>query len=298
MVPGLAEGLSTASITGTIAGLRRAYLDVDRARQSGADEAGTSALWGKAYLQLGEPYLAATYLQRAVGLQPKLADAHSYLALALLDLGDEASALEHLNRAVALSPQRPLPHHALVQLYTRRQDWNRVMQELGTLKKLEPDGVQMHVQLAGYYSQRSAYDLAEEEYTAAVNGQRAEGDKSGDLDASLALSRFYTDLRGLGCEKGLPAAQESLKRHPGDPASLDAVGWALVQCEKPGEAVQALETATNTAPAVARFHYHLAKAYARLARTKDARDQYTRAIDLDPGGFWERLARADIVKLP
>jgi tetratricopeptide (TPR) repeat protein len=296
-VPGLREGLSLEVITGTIAGLRRAYLDLDRARKSGADEAGMAALWGRAYLQLGEPYLARTYLERAATLEPRLADAHSYLALVLLDLGDDTSALDHLSKAVALSPGRPLPHHALAQLYVRRQDWDHAAQELSTLKKLEPDSVQTHIQLADFYSQRSAYDAAEEEYAVAVERQRAESGGSSDLDAALALSRFYTDLRGQGCEKGLPAAQESLKRHPGDPASLDAVGWSLVQCGKPADALQALESAVQAAPAVARFRYHLAKAYTRLARANDARDQYTRAMDLDPGGPWERLARAEVVKL-
>jgi tetratricopeptide (TPR) repeat protein len=296
-VPGLREGLSLEAITGTVAGLRRAYLDVDRARTSGADEAGVAALWGRAYLQLGEPYLAKTYLERAVMLQPRLADAHSYLALVLLDLGDGTGALDQLGKAVALSPGRPLPHHALAQLYVRRQDWDHAAQELSTLKKLEPDSVQTHIQLADYYNQRSAYDAAEEEYTAAVERQRADSSGSSDLDAALALSRFYTDLRGQGCEKGLPAARESLKRHPGDPASLDAVGWSLVQCGKPADALQALESAVQAAPGVARFRYHLAKAYARLARADDARDQYTRVIDLDPGGPWERLARAEVVKL-
>jgi tetratricopeptide (TPR) repeat protein len=296
-VPGLGEGLSMDVITGTIAGLRQAYLDVDRARRSGVDDAGIAALWGRTYLQLAQPYLAKTYLQRAVQLQPQLADAHAYLALALIDTGDAASALDHLDKAVALSPQRPLAHHALAQLYTRRQDWPQAARELATLKKLEPDGVQTHIQMADYYSLRGAYDLAEAEYVAAVDSQRATGNQSGGLDASLALSRFYTDLRGLGCQKGLAPAQESLKSHPGDPSSLDAVGWALVQCGKPNDAVHALESATASAPAVPRFHYHLAKAYAGLSRTADARAQYTRVMDLDPTGPWERLAKAEVAKL-
>ena len=256
-----------------------------------------AARWGTSFLQQGETVLAKNALQRAVSLQPNLADAHSYLALALMDTGDDAGALSHLQKAVELAPQRPLPHQVLAQLYMARQDWNHTLQELALLKKLDPDSVQVHLQLASYYAQRSAYDLAEDEYIAAAQKQSAEKPDANEIDASLALSRFYTDLRGLGCEKGLPAARESLARHPGDPASLDAVGWATLQCGKPANALPSLESAVKAAPDIARFRYHLARAYALLGRANDARIQYNKVSDYDPGGPWARLAKAELVNL-
>jgi tetratricopeptide (TPR) repeat protein len=261
------------------------------------DDAGMAALWGRAFLQQGEPYLARRYLERAVAAGPELSDAHSYLALALLEGGEVEDALSHLKRAAELAPQRPLPHHLLARISVQLRDWDRALAELAVLKRLEPGGVQTHLQLAEYYLARGAYDAAEEEYIAAMEKQRLEtgGVESGD--AALALARFYTDHRGQGCENGLPAAHESLARHQGEPASLDAVGWALVLCGKPEEALSSLESAVDAAPDVARFRYHLGRAYAVLERTGDAREQFTRAIDLDPGGRWESEARAAIAAI-
>ncbi len=304
-VPGLREGLDMEVITSTVAGLKSTFIAMDKARKGGASQASISALWGRAFLQQGEPYLAKTYLQRAVEAQPGLADAHSFLALALTATGDAAGALNQLKIAVDLVPQRPLPHYALAGLYIQKEDWDHVSKELSALKKLEPDTPQFHIQLGEYYSQRGAYDAAEEEYIAAMNKQASSsnnstptsGPASSILEAALALSRFYTDVRGMGCEKGLPAARISLNRNPGDPSSYDAVGWSLVQCDKPDEALSSLEHATKAIPDSPRFHFHLGKAYALLGRQADARSEYNKVIDLDPGGLWERQAVAALPKL-
>jgi tetratricopeptide (TPR) repeat protein len=61
---------------------------------------------------------------------------------------------------------------------------------------------------------------------------------------------------------------------------------------------QLLEKAVQRAPDVARYRYHLGKAYANLGRSEDARDQYTRVLDLDPGGPWEQQVRAELPTLP
>jgi len=105
-------------------------------------------------------------------------------------------------------------------------------------------------------------------------------------------------VRGFGCEKGLPAARASLALHPDDPASFDAVGWALMLCNQPRDALRGLEGAVRAAPNVPRYHLHLAKAYKALGRYADAREQYNRVLDLDPGGPLERLALDDLVRLP
>ncbi len=297
-LPGLREGLSPEAITTTIAGLNRAFVDADTVRRGRATQGELAALWGRAFLQQDEPYLARTQLEKSVASEPGLADAHSYLALAYLNTGDEQRALSQLKSAVDIAPSRPLPHHVLSTLYVRAQDWNNAAKELSTLKKLEPDSVQLLVQLGEYYAVRGAYDAAEDAYISAVDKQRGTALSPGGLDAALTLSRFYTDVRGSGCENGLPAARESLQNNPGDPASLDAVGWSLVQCAKPVEALSTLEHAVSAASHVPRYRYHLGRAYALLSRVSDARAQFSRVLDLDPAGPWERDSLSAIAALP
>jgi tetratricopeptide (TPR) repeat protein len=75
------------------------------------------------------------------------------------------------------------------------------------------------------------------------------------------------------------------------------VGWGLMLCRKPQEAVGVLERAVENAPRSARYRYHLARAFSDLGRREEALHQLTRVSDLDPGGPWERLAIAERVRV-
>ena len=58
------------------------------------------------------------------------------------------------------------------------------------------------------------------------------------------------------------------------------------------------QAAVSVAPDVPRYRFHLARAYRQLGRYPEAREQYARLQDLDPGGPFERLATRDLVALP
>ncbi len=302
-VPGLREGLSEEQIARMSAELRNAHEQEAEARSEGAGEVAIADTWGTHYLQQGETRLAIQYLERALSLRPDSPATHARMGAALVQAGDEAGALDHLERSVRLDGQQPLARYVLAQVYIGKGDWDRANAELIVLRGIDPVSVDLQLQLAEYYRLRGQYDEAEGAYVEAATLQRAglrlgQDGNEGGVDAMLALARFYTDVRGYGCEKGLPAAQQSLAFHPDEPASLDAVGWATLLCEKPGEALAFLEKAVEQAPQAPRYRYHLAKAYMQLGRIADARDQYTWMRDLDPGGSWEQLAVSEMVSLP
>lgn len=296
-VPGLREGLSPGAVERLLNDMTSAHSQADQARAAGIDNTALISLWGSAFLQQQEPLLAKRYLEEVVSKLPHSSDAHARIGLALLAGGDPDAALPYLLKATELDPQNALPRHALASIYMAREDWERAAVELRTLRRLEPDAIAPRLEVAQYFQLVGRYEDAEANLREAAQVQRTLGLKPGDVDASLALTRFYTDLYRMGCERGLPAAQDSLALHPGDPNSLDAVGWSLVLCGDITSALPALEEAVSKSPEVPRFRYHLAKAYLLAGRTEDARKEYTRVLDLDPGGIWERLARNDMLQL-
>jgi Tfp pilus assembly protein PilF len=297
-VPGLAEGLDHSEAEQIIADLRTAQTEADKALSNKAGQAEIDTLWGGSYLQQGENSLAREYLERALIAQPDYEPAHARLALALLNLGDEDGASRQMDTAVRLDPNDPLPHHLLARYYVQRSDWNHALEQLTILRRLEPNGVEVYLQWGEYYRLLGEYDKAETEYIDAANLQISGVAAPSGTNAPLVLSRFYTDVRGFGCEKGLPAARQTLALHPDDPASFDAVSWALVLCGQPRDALSGLEQAVRNAPDVPRYRLHLAKLYGTLGRYSDAREQYTWVLDLDPGGPLERLALDDLVAVP
>jgi tetratricopeptide (TPR) repeat protein len=297
-VPGLSEGLPGEQAESVRRALSAALSQAERAVAGGASKAALDTLWGAAYLQQGEIALARVRLSGAMVLDPGYAPAHSQMALLLLTTGDRDGALQRLDTAVRLDPDDPLPHDVLARLHMGAGDWQAAEAELKRLQSLQPGAVEPHMRWAEYYRLRGEYALTEDAYIEASNLQIAGADAAPGTDASLSLALFYTDVRGYGCERGLPAAQRSLELHPGKAASLDAVGWALMLCGRPADALLYLEGAVKTAPNVPRYRFHLARAYRDLGRTAGAREQYLRVVDLDPGGPLERLATGEMIALP
>jgi tetratricopeptide (TPR) repeat protein len=297
-VPGLSEGLSGDEMAQILGQLRQAQVAAGQAAQRGESKAAIDTIWGGSYLQQGENTLALDSLQSALARNADYEPAHARLALALLNLGEDDAASTQTETAIKLDASDPLPHHVLANLYIQRAQWDQAQHELTILQRLEPTSIEVYLQWASYYQALGDYDKAENEYIDAANLQISGVAAPSDTNAPLTLSRFYTDVRGFGCEKGLPAARASLALHPDDPASFDAVGWALMLCNQPRDALSGLEGAVRAAPNVPRYHLHLAKAYKALGRYADAREQYNRVLDLDPGGPLERLALDDLVQLP
>jgi tetratricopeptide (TPR) repeat protein len=297
-VPGVGEGLSPERAEFVRQALGRALEQAGRAEQGGASRAALDTLWGAAYLQQGETELARRRLSGALALDPGYAPAHSQMALLLLTTGDREGALDRLAVAVRLEPNDPLPHDVLARLHMGAGDWEAAEEELELLADLQPGAVEPHMRWAEYYRLRGEYDKAEDAYIEASDLQIAGADAAPGTDASLTLALFYTDVRGFGCERGLPAATRSLELHPGKAASLDALGWALMLCGRPGDALVYLEGAVKTAPNEPRYRFHLARAYRDLGLTADARAQYLRVVDLDPGGPLERFATGEMIALP
>ncbi|MDQ6695564.1 MAG: tetratricopeptide repeat protein [Chloroflexota bacterium] len=298
-LPDLGEGLPLDSISALVLALRSSFAGATQLPLNANANGEADVYWGNFYLQTGEPQLAVLYLRRGVAQNPThAAYAQAQIAAALLGTGDSKGALLAANAAVRADARNPLVHHILVRLYIAQQQWPQAQSELDALSNLEPGSVEVQLERAQYYTARGMYDDAERAYRDAVDAQRAQVSSTDAVDAALAQSRFYTDVRGMGCERGLPAARESLLAHPDDPASLDAVGWSTLLCRRASEAIPDLQKALHLAPDVPRYMYHLGRALAEAGQYADAMSAYNRVSDLDPTGPWEHVALQARAELP
>jgi tetratricopeptide (TPR) repeat protein len=296
-VPGLSEGLA-AGRRDVLAGALRSALESANNTHAGEGQLERLVVWGNAYLLQGEPGLARLQLARAVSMDPESGEAHAQYGLALAGVGDVGGAVRELETATALDPRLPLPYNALARIYMQRGRWDDALREIDALQRLQSTSATPHLLRGEYHRLRGEYGRAEEALFQAAAIQKGLGAQPGEPDAQLTLALFYIDVVGEGCLKGLPAAQESVAAHPDHPDSLDAVGWAFALCGRPSEALPPLEEAVSRAPDNPRYRYHLGRAYAQSGREADAREQYTRVLDFDPGGSWTSLAVTELAKLP
>jgi type IV pilus assembly protein PilF len=91
---------------------------------SSDDEAAQANLnLGAAYLREGEPQLALEKLERALDQNPRLADAHSAIAIAYDQLGKPDDAEKHYRRATQLAPDNPAAANSYAVFLCRQNRW-------------------------------------------------------------------------------------------------------------------------------------------------------------------------------
>lgn len=79
---------------------------------------------GAAYLRQGRPELALESLQRALRQNPRLASAHSTIALAYDQLNELEDAEEHYRRATQLEPSNAAAHNSYAVFLCRQNRWD------------------------------------------------------------------------------------------------------------------------------------------------------------------------------
>jgi type IV pilus assembly protein PilF len=109
-----AFGLLQACVTETKSG---------RAPPSEADAAVANMNLGAGYLRQGHPELAIERLQRALEQNPRLADAHSTIAVAYDQLGSPTDAENHYKRATQLEPTNSAAANSYAVFLCRQNRW-------------------------------------------------------------------------------------------------------------------------------------------------------------------------------
>lgn len=166
-----------------------------------------------------------------------------------LEAGDWAAAARHFRTVVLADPYNAPARTNLGFAYARRGELMAALSEFEQVVSLSPEDPLSYNNLAYLYI-----------------------DSEIDLDRGLAMS------------------QHAVKLAPGNPAFRDTLGWGYFRQGKLEEARDELEEALRQLEAGARvppreqalFHYHLGEVYASLGRAEAAREQYRRALELDP----------------
>jgi len=89
------------------------------------DEAAQAYLeLGMGYLERGQPASAVDALNRALDYRPRMANAHSVIALAYDQLQEVDLAADHHRRATQLAPNDPIPQNAFAVFLCRQNKWS------------------------------------------------------------------------------------------------------------------------------------------------------------------------------
>jgi tetratricopeptide (TPR) repeat protein len=134
---------------------------------------------------------------------------------------------------------------------------------------------QSHVLIGRAYRDFGVYDRARVELLAALAQDRAV------RRAHYYLGTVAVKEKGLGgLDEAIAQFGAELKIAPGDPLASLELGVALVESQRPAEALPALETAARSGPAQSRTLAYLGRAQLRLDRPAEAAATLERALRL------------------
>ncbi len=122
-------------------------------------------------------------------------------------------------------------------------------------------------------------------------GRRAVQLAPDDPQALNFLGYLFADYQ-VNLDESVPLIEKALSRDPDNPYYLDSLGWAYFRLGRLPEAAKTLEQALVLGGREPEIYEHLGDVYRAQARAGDAKTQYRKALELEPGrqGVARKLA--------
>jgi Flp pilus assembly protein TadD len=101
--------------------------------------------------------------------------------------------------------------------------------------------------------------------------------------------------RGENVDVALSLAQTARRAMPDSPNVADTLAYAYYQKGVYNSAIELLQEAAKRAPQNATVHYHLGMAYQKTNKLVQARQEFEKALQLDPKSSYAETARKALV---
>jgi tetratricopeptide (TPR) repeat protein len=160
----------------------------------------------------------------------------------------------------------------LLQKARRLEDAKGMLDQLLTQR---PDSVEGHTSLGLLFEQMGRKSDATAQYekvlTSTPHAARA----------SFRLAAIYAD-EGKKIDDALSLALDAKRELSAESALSDLIGWLYILKDQPRLALPHLQEATQRTPENPTYHFHLGIAYGRNDQSSRARDEFRRALQIDP----------------
>lgn len=242
-------------------------------------------------LQLGQTTEAVTILTRLVRRGPKDVEARRLLAQALEAAGRPEQALQELEAVRKTNPQDLELAFALANIHLRQQrvdEAARLFQQIARARPIP----QTHVLIGRTYRDYGEYDRARAELQTAL-----------ELDPRVLRAHYnlgMTVIKQQGTaafDEAIEEFQRELKIAPEDPVTNLELGMALVESQRPEEALAPLALVARREPQQARIFYYLGRAQLGAERLEEAVASLQRALELAEAQGAADLA-LKVIRLP
>ena len=263
---------------------------------------------GNSYTDVGNTEQALVALERAVAINPSLAESQATLGNVYLKTGRVEDAIYKYQMAIKINPIDAKTHNNLANAYCAKGWFTVAIQEYDRCLNLQPDFIDAYENLAGAYCRQQMFDSAA---ATLKNALAVEPQNSG---CYVQLGNVYIQMDDY--KQAQSQFQKALSISPDSAEGYFGMGLCYGKFNSPKEEIAAYKKAlaldpdmagalTNLANAYfnqgshdAAFelydkairvqgdngcaHYNLAAAYANTGRYQQAVAEYKTAVELDP----------------
>jgi tetratricopeptide (TPR) repeat protein len=229
------------------------------------------------HLRLQQPEEAVALLTRVIGRNPKDIDSRRLMVEALVAAGKPTHAVQELEEARSMAPDDLEVAFLLASGYLRIKKVDRAETLFAEIVKRKPIP-QTHVLIGRTYREFGEYDRARAELRAALK-----------QDPRVRRAHYYLGMVAVldqgtaGLEEAIGEFQKELKGFPDDPVTRLRLGMALVEAQRPDEALPALEASVRSEPPRMDAYHYLGRCLFALDRAAEAVPALVRALELAPG---------------
>jgi protein O-GlcNAc transferase len=225
---------------------------------------------------------AATYVGRAVTIDPDFAEAHNDRGVILAANGLLAEALPCFERAVALNPRYSEARNNFGQGLRSLGRFDEALTQLELVLKSTPDSALAHFNLASVLERVGRNPDAEKHYRSAI------ALRPDFVDAYIHLASLLQSIDRL--PEALANAERAVTLRPESAGARNNLGNILRTMGRRDDAIAQYQTALRIDPNSFMAHYNCGVALRGETRIAEARAHFERAFALKPDFLEAELA--------
>src|ERR1700722_1042700 len=230
------------------------------------------------YTKLGKPEKAEGLLQDLLKKYPDNAELLVLMGQTKLTQNKYDDAQKAYRAAIAKQPKDINGYNALSELFVRQKNYGAAAEVVQAGLREQPQNLALRLSSAGLQIQQGNDADAIAQYENILKEQP---------DSLLAINNLASLLLDHRSDK--PSVDRAIAlseklRGTELPQFQDTVGWAQFKKGDSQAAITTLEAAVAKSPNLAALHYHLGMSYAAVGKTGPAKEQFQKALALEPDG--------------
>jgi tetratricopeptide (TPR) repeat protein len=263
---------------------------------------------GNSYNEVGDTEQAMLALERAVEINPTLAESRMNLGNIYLKKDRIEDAIHEYEAALDIDPGNAKTHNGLGNAYTKRGRLNDAISQYMRSIELEPDFIEAYKNLANAYYEQEKFGQAAAQLKQAIilepqdpNLHKQLGDvysRMGDYEKgisqykkALEIKRNFAEAHyGLALcynkldlfDDEIQAYKRALAIKPDMTAALANLGNAYFKKQNYDAAIEQYKKAVQITPNDNTIHYNIGAAYSNEGQYEQAVSEYRKAVELDP----------------